>query len=58
MGRRIKKKCDWCKRTARYEHLHAVGRSELACEEHHQGCTRCRPIGGDKYYDKKKLEDS
>jgi hypothetical protein len=47
-----KAKCDWCKKTARYEHPHVMGRPERACEEHHQGCTRCRPIGGDKYWQK------
>ena len=46
------RQCGWCKKVARFEHSHVMGEPELACEDHHQGCTRCRPIGGDKYYAK------
>lgn len=51
MVRRKKAKCDWCKRPARYEHPHVVEPSEYACEDHHSGCARCRPLGGDKYWE-------
>ncbi len=48
--------CDWCKKAARYEHPHVMGEPERACADHHQGCTRCRPLGGDKYWDKPRQE--